>query len=207
MVRAWIADVSPLYEEKCYNRYYEGLPSFRREKADALKYLSKRAQSVGAWCLWENMRRTYALGETAVFNLSHSGKWVMCAAQTEGENAQVGCDIEKKADLRLKVAERLFCREEYERIMQEQTEEGRTECFFRFWVLKESFMKATRKGMALPLNAFCIRLGNPPDLVRQPAEYTQTYYYREYTMENIPCRMAVCSTDSAIDAELTVCGL
>ena len=36
MIRVWIADVTPLYEKKCYSRYYEGLPSFRKEKADAL---------------------------------------------------------------------------------------------------------------------------------------------------------------------------
>ena len=84
MIRAWVADVTPLYEETCYNRYYEGLPSFRREKADALKYLSKKAQSVGAWLLWERMRAEYGLGENASFNLSHSDRWVMCAAQTEG---------------------------------------------------------------------------------------------------------------------------
>lgn len=204
MVRAWIADVTPLYEEKCYKKYYEGLPSFRRDKADALKYLSKKAQSVGAWILWEKMRGVYGLEETAVFNLSHSEKWVMCAAQTEGENAQVGCDIEKVSGLRLDVAERFFCREEYERILEEKSEKGKTECFFRFWVLKESFMKATRMGMALPMNSFSVRLGRPPMLVRQPGDYPLPYYYRDYEMEGIPCKMAVCSTDRDIAGELTV---
>ena len=116
MIRVWIADVTPLYEKKCYSRYYEGLPSFRKEKADALKYLSRREQSVGVWALWEKMRHTYDLEENVSFNLSHSGSWVMCAAQTEGEGARVGCDIEKIGQLRINVAERRFCREEYEEI-------------------------------------------------------------------------------------------
>ena len=116
MIRVWIADVTPLYEKKCYSRYYEGLPSFRKEKADALKYLSRRVQSVGVWALWEKMRHTYDLEENVSFNLSHSGSWVMCAAQTEGEGARVGCDIEKIGQLRINVAERRFCREEYESV-------------------------------------------------------------------------------------------
>lgn len=209
MIRTWIADVTPLYEENCYKKYYEGLPSFRKEKADALKYLSKKAQSVGAWALWERMRCQYSLGEQTVFNLSHSGTWVMCAAQTEGgqQSVRVGCDIQKTEQMRLRVARRLFCREEYERIMREKTEAQQKECFFRFWVLKESFMKATRKGMALPLNSFCIELGNPSRLVRKPEEYTEVYYYREYAAGNVPCKMAVCSTDSEIDNRLVICGL
>ena len=95
MIRTWVADVTPLYNEECYNRYYEGLPSFRKEKADALKYLSGKAQSVGVWVLWQKMRNRYGLPEDASFNLSHSGGWVMCAAQTDGVQSQVGCDIEK----------------------------------------------------------------------------------------------------------------
>ena len=209
MIRVWIADVTPLYEEKCYKRYYEGLPSFRKEKADALKYLSKKAQSVGAWVLWEKMKSRYGLEDDTVYNLSHSGAWVMCAAQ-EGNSdgsVRVGCDIEKTGQMRLQVARRLFCREEYERIVREETEEQQNDCFFRFWVLKESFLKATRRGMALPLNSFCVELNDPPRLARQPAEYPEPYYYREYTVENIPCKMAVCSTDRDIDSEIENCAL
>lgn len=129
MIRTWVADVTPLYNEECYNRYYEGLPSFRKEKADALKYLSGKAQSVGVWVLWQKMRNRYGLPEDASFNLSHSGGWVMCAAQTDGVQSQVGCDIEKLGTPRLKVAERRFCREEYERIMKAETEEEQRDCF------------------------------------------------------------------------------
>ena len=131
----------------------------------------------------------------------------MCAAQTDGVQSQVGCDIEKLGTPRLKVAERRFCREEYERIMKAETEEEQRDCFFRYWVLKESFMKATRRGMSLPLDSFCIQLDEPPRLVRQPAEYPLPYYYREYAAGNIPCKMAVCSTDREIDIRLTVCSL
>ena len=86
--------------------------------------------------------------------------------------------------------------------MREKTEEGRTKLFYRYWVLKESFMKATGKGMALPVNAFSIRLGNPPLLIKKPKEFPEAYYYMEYKIEQVPYKMAVCSTDKEIDAKL-----
>ena len=72
MVRAWMADVTPLLEENCYRQIYERLPLFRREKADALRRPEAKAQSAGAWTLWEKIRAEYGLPESSVYNLSHS---------------------------------------------------------------------------------------------------------------------------------------
>lgn len=63
-------------------------------------------------------------------------------------------------------------------------------------------MKATGRGMALSADAFCIRLGEPPVLVRQPEEFQERYYYMEYKVKGLPYKMAVCSTDKDIDARL-----
>ena len=184
MVKAWIADVTSLLEKECYERYYRKVPDFRKKKADVLRLDQMKAQSVGVWALWQKIQTEYHLPENAAFNFSHSGNYVMCAACMDGENIQVGCDIEKTGELKMKLARRYFCREEYDTI------------------LKESFMKATGRGMALPVNSFCIRMGEPPDLIRQPAEFAQKYYYREYRIEGLAYKMAVCSTDKDIDTEL-----
>ena len=202
MVRAWIADVTPLLDKECYDRYYRMVPEFRKKKADALRLDRKKAQSVGVWALWQKIRAAYSLPEEAVFNFSHSGTCVMCAVCTDGRKVRVGCDVEKKGQLRMNVARRYFCREEYEAILEEESEDTRTELFYRYWVLKESFMKATGKGMALPVDAFCIRMGDPPVLVRQPREFPGDYYYMEYEIKGLPYRMAVCSTDKEIDTRL-----
>ncbi len=204
MVRAWIADVSPLVRPECYRKYYERLPDFRKEKADGLRSDIMRAQSAGAWILWEKIRSEYALPEDASFNLSHSGTYAMCAAELDGESVRVGCDLEAVGELKENIAKRFFCPEEYDVIMREKTEEERAEQFYRYWVLKESFMKATGKGMALPADSFQIRLGTPPVLIRQPDEFPESYYYMEYRKAEIPYRMAVCSTDCRIDAELNM---
>ena len=202
MVRAWIADISPLCGEECYAAYYKRLPDFRRAKADALRPGLMKAQSAGVWSLWEKIREAYGLREDAPRNFSHSGSYVMCAVEMDGREERVGCDLEKTGAFREKVARRFFCPEEYETIMREGSEVGRTELFYRYWVLKESFMKAVGKGMALPVSSFCIRLGDPPVLVRRPEEFPEHYYYAEYKNTAIPYRMAVCSTDPEIDAEL-----
>lgn len=201
MVKAWVADISPLYEESCYELNYRSVPLFRRQKADRIKTAKGRAQSVGVWVLWEEMRKHYRLTEDAPFNLSHSGDFVMCAARTDGGRAEVGCDIERVRKVRPELAERYFCREEAEDMRRAEAGE-RDSLFCRYWVLKESFMKATRKGMALPLDSFCVRLSEPPVLVRKPEEFDQSYYYREYILDGMPYRMAVCSTDSEIDGEV-----
>ena len=202
MVRAWIADVTPLYEEACYKKYYRLLPDFRRVKADALRLKDRKAQSVGVWSLWQKIRAEYGFPEDTAHNFSHSGTYVMCAAELDGRRERVGCDLERIGKLRENVAGRFFCREEYESILREETEENKTELFFRYWVLKESFMKATGRGMALSADAFCIRLGEPPVLVRQPEEFQERYYYMEYKVKGLPYKMAVCSTDKDIDARL-----
>ena len=148
MVRAWIADIRPLCEEKCYRKYYEKLPDFRKKKADALRSVQGKAQSVGVWSLLEKIRAEEGLPESSAYNLSHSGDYVMCAVELDGKTEQVGCDLERIGRLRLDLAERFFCREEYEAVLMRETEEERRDCFFRYWVLKESLSK--RRGEEWP---------------------------------------------------------
>ncbi len=68
-------------------------------KADKLKNVDDKARSVGAWILLEKMKKALRLPESAVFNLSHSGKYVLCAC-SDREDVQTGCDVEMKGKLR-----------------------------------------------------------------------------------------------------------
>ncbi len=69
--------------------------SGEKDKADKLKNVDDKARSVGAWILWEKMKKVLRLPESAVFNLSHSGKYVLCACSDRGD-VQTGCDVEMK---------------------------------------------------------------------------------------------------------------
>ena len=122
MVRVWLADVTPLCDEACYRKYYEELPLFRKKKADALRSCQGRAQSAGAWSLWGKIRAEYGLPESSAYNLSHSGSFVMCAAETDAIPCRVGCDLQQMGTLRMKIAERFFCREEYLTVLEGRTE-------------------------------------------------------------------------------------
>lgn len=191
-VQTFLADVTALLQEENYKKIYERIPDFRQEKADRLRHMEDKAQSVGAWYLW--MLAQELLGvtpEECNFNLSHSGKYVLCSVASADE--KVGCDIETIKDFREPMARRFFCPEEYAYIM-EQDEEGRKEAFYRYWVLKESFMKATRKGMSLGLDSFSIRLKKEGDpvMICQPEEVKEKYYFKEYKAAG--ARIAVCST-------------
>lgn len=203
MIRTWIADITPLYREECYRTLYETLPDFRKEKADRMRFQEGKAQSVGAWALLEKVRNEYKVSEKAAFNLSHSGDYVLCSVDMSSSmKTQVGCDIEEMKEPNMKVAKRFFCPSEYEEITRQEDSRKQRETFYRFWVLKESFMKATRQGMALDMQSFEIQLAQPPVLLRKPEEFPARYYYQEYELPDLSYKIAVCSTDKSMDSEI-----
>ena len=197
MIRSWVADVTPLLDVDIYKKYYKDVPHFRKEKADQMRFQKDKALSIGAWCLFERMKNEYGLHHSPVFNLSHSERYVMCSvADSIKADVKLGCDIEFVKKMRPGVARRFFCEKETTYIEGRQTEEERTDAFYRYWVLKESFMKATRLGMGLDMRNFeiCMDERDRPILIRKPEEIAGEYYYKEYTQENVHAKIAVCST-------------
>ena len=88
------------------------------------------------------------------FNLSHSGKYVLCVVS----DSEIGCDIEKIGAVRWKVAKRFFSEREY-RLLKKINENISTEnictaevLFTRYWVLRESYVKKTGEGLGISLN-------------------------------------------------------
>ena len=197
MIRTWIADITPLLDSEVYEQYYEKVPRFRQEKADHIKDSRKRAQSIGAWILYEKMCERYKLSHVNIYNLSHSGDYVLCSVEDSGKkDVKLGCDMEEIKKLHLKLIERYFLENEKKYILEQTTEEEQKAAFYRYWVLKESFMKATRRGMGLGLDTFEIQIpqSEVPYLLRMPKEVEGTYYFKEYSLE-IPYRICVCATE------------
>lgn len=199
MVRVYIAKITPLLIEENYRAYYRKIPAWRQEKADKLRFKEDKARSVGAWILWEKIKKAGQVPQEVVFNLSHSGDYVLCA-YSDVAKAQVGCDLEEVKELRLSVARRFFGEREYRHIAETKDPECKTWLFYRYWVLKESFMKATRKGMAMDMRSYEIGWdqGGKPVIARKPEEYADAYYCREYRMQGVHAAMAVCTTDPDI---------
>ena len=93
------------------------------------------------------------------FNISHSGKYLALAVRSSG---RVGIDIEvvrDSPDLPA-LARRYFTESEHREILRSQ--DGATQAFFRVWVRKEAFLKATGYGLALPLDSFSVSSATLP---------------------------------------------
>ena len=137
----------------------------RREKIDFYRFENDKKLSAGAYLLLKKLLseenitnplfKTEKHGKAYIsnhenihFNLSHSGKVVLCAIS----DREVGIDIEYiDPEIDLNIAKHYFYNSEYENIMKA---ENRFEEFFKFWVLKESYMKYTGLGMNLELDSF-----------------------------------------------------
>lgn len=168
MIKLLLADVLPLDDSAVYDGIYGRVSLERRSVADSFRFRKDRLLSLGAAALLDLGLAEFGLcekdmsyGRTAHgkpffknapdihFSISHSSSKVAVAFS----DREVGCDIEEISDIDLAVAERYFHRAEYEAIMAENGQEKRWRAFFRYWTLKESYMKATGIGLSLPVVA------------------------------------------------------
>lgn len=209
MEHIFIINVNRLRDESVYRRYFGAMSEERQKKINLQKMESDKLRSLGAGIVLGAILGQYGLnpGETRLkyglngkasvagrpdihFNLTHSGDF---AAGVCG-SGPVGIDIEKIGTVGEKVARRFFHEGEYSYLNALEGRQ-RQEAFFRLWVLKESFMKATGLGMGLPMDSFEIRMGAPDIEVVQSVDGSR-YYFKEFKVENSP--MAVCSPDKSV---------
>ena len=203
MVILYAANVACLRDPGLYAAAYEAAPLWRREKADRCRMQRDKCLSLGAGLLLgEALRNAGYEAPSAVtygengkpfladiplsFSLSHSGEWVVCALA----DREVGCDVERVRPVRTAVAGRYFRPEEAATIAAAPTPDERYDRFFRYWTLKESFVKALGSGLRLPLSAFTIILGDPPTVAQSvdPREFCL------FEVTGIPgCRCALCA--------------
>lgn len=167
MIKLAYCDVSDLNLADAYRL----LPKTRQKKVDQFRFEKDKKLSAGAYLLLDKLLKeenitnpilkTGKYGkaylsnyENIHFNLSHSGKLVACAISDE----EVGVDIEyNDSTIDLNIAKHYFYNSEYESIMNSQNPSDE---FFKFWVLKESYMKYTGLGFNLPLDKFEIIINN-----------------------------------------------
>lgn len=123
----------------------------------------------------------FANAEDLHFSISHSGEYAMVVLSDK----EIGCDIQQIKDINLSIADRFFTAEERKYVKC-------TEDFFRIWALKESFIKAVGKGLAIPLNSFTIK-GLKTD--KPYCEYEgKIYRFKEFDNINGYC-IAVCKEE------------
>jgi 4'-phosphopantetheinyl transferase len=90
------------------------------------------------------------------FNLSHTRAGALCGVVRD---AEIGVDIEtmERATQCVELADRYFSPTEAAALHRAPVEQQR-ETFFRFWTLKEAYIKARGLGLAIPLDHFSFDL-------------------------------------------------
>ena len=181
--KIYIADTTPLFNEDYYNTLVKKLPSWRREKAARYKNAATRTASAGAFLLlmhalesqglniaepeffYGEHKKPYLKGyEDIHFNLSHSGRRVMCIIG-DSEN---GCDIqsiEKNGD---RIAMRFFHKNETAYLSSIPEESARRLAFHKIWCVKESYLKALGTGLSKELKSFEVDIENEIIIPRDP---------------------------------------
>lgn len=166
-------DVTPLNDENTFDFFYKNVSKYRQEKINTFRQVKDKNLSLGAGILLGSALKDLGLCEKDMlykegkygkpyfenepnlyFSVSHSHNMALVALC----DTEIGCDIERIDKIDLSIAKRFFHTDEYNNIIGLHNTSEQQRQFFRFWTLKESFIKATGFGFKLPLNEFCINL-------------------------------------------------
>ena len=136
---------------------------------------------------YSEQEKPYLAGPEAasgiVFNVSHSGNLALLAF---ARGRMVGVDVEqtdRKIDP-VAIATRFFSEAERKRLVSLPAEQ-RTDAFFLCWTRKEAYIKATGKGLSLPLRQFDVSM-TPRDQNALLATRPDPLERSRWSMRDIP---------------------
>lgn len=211
--RIFVAETSPLSNLALFDAAYSLMPAERQEKIDKFRIDASKRLSLAAGLLLDYVLCQYGSslaesemvynehdkpmfkGNAIQFNLSHSGDYAICVVSDRG----IGCDIEQIKPNNDKIAKRFFCESEYNDILSAPDDAAKMTLFYRYWTLKESFIKAIGTGLATPLSSFEMHLGD--DISIEQNYNNEKYYFKEFD-EISGYRIAVCSQNDCKDLQL-----
>lgn len=173
VTRVYIADTSELLQQQSlFDLGMKRVSEQRRAKVERTRRPINKALSLGAGILLaqgllkagipsskhqfycNEYGKPYLSGGELFFNLSHSGTYV-AAVLSERE---VGIDIQKYTTYRADIIKRFFCPEE-QSVLEHCLPEEQARLFFRYWTLKESYVKMCGAGLAMVLRHYTVVLG------------------------------------------------
>lgn len=197
----YISNIEALYDNVLFDRAYDIVSQDRKNKVDSYRYHKDKCLSLGAELLLRKALRDRGIDNEKLefaytnygkpylpehffihYNISHSGNYVICAISDE----EVGCDIELIKDINLDIAKMFFTKNENEKIQALRTEKEKCDLFYRYWVLKESFIKLIGKGLNKPLNEFEIVIKGKKIYPLDKKEI-QKCYFDEITIDGYKC--------------------
>lgn len=132
--------------------------------------------------------------ERFTFNISHSGMYVILIQGTK----EIGIDIEQIKGSNLSIAERFFTYNEYKYIASCTSSCEKAAAFYQIWTLKESYVKAVGKGLAIPLNSFEFSVKHK-NIIKH--NLSEKYQFWNHQFSNY--MVSVCSYEEVIDYKIT----
>ena len=123
------------------------------------------------------------------FNISHSGDYVVCVI----DKNPIGIDIEKIGSADFSVAKRVFNKDEYDRIFEDESQKN--DMFFQYWTLKESYSKYTGKGLRLPFSSINFSV-NDDSIIMKSNYDDEVYFFSKKYMGNY--WISVCAKEKMI---------
>ncbi len=196
-----------LEDPAVFKRCLDGVSKGRREKIGRIHSLQEKRLSLASSLLIDEGLRPYGFLEKDMdiktgehgkpyfanepsihFSISHSGELSMAVFS----GREIGCDIQMMKDFpdesrMFSIAKRFYTKKECQWITSSEISFERKIRFYRLWVLKESYAKATGMGMALALKD-CGFLMDPAPVLE--GEKKDQFRFLEYSFGGY--RAAVC---------------
>ena len=211
MIYTYYINTTQFEDETLFREKLSLLSPYRQQKIALLKHEKDKNRSLAAGVALDHALETYGLKERSIeyefgewgkpflkyhpnihFSLSHSGDYAICSIGDK----PMGNDIELIKHGRLKVADRFFAKEELDWMRAEPDEDEITERMFRIWTMKEGFLKATGKGISLPLDAFAVIVDEATQKIRVKHTFNAKFYHMKEYAEIEGYRVAVCCEES-----------
>jgi 4'-phosphopantetheinyl transferase len=132
------------------------------------------------------------------FNLSHSGRWVVCAVGAQ----QVGIDVEQTDKTDWETATSFFSDEEKHDLWAKSAADMMSH-FYQIWTLKESFVKCTGRGFSTDPGSFTIKMENDRIYLRDSFDAIDDRYC--FKIFDLDCDyvLAACSEGETFANDIT----
>lgn len=201
MINLYYSNIKDLNLKKGYNK----VSNQRKAKINRFKFekdkklscgvellLIKSLQDIGIedpiFKLDKNNKPYISNYPNIYFNLSHSKNMIACGIS----NSQIGVDIEyNDPNIDLNLAKHYFFNKEYNSIINSKNPADE---FFKYWVLKESYMKYTGLGFKLALNSFEIDINNNSNqIILKKENKPSNLEFNLFDIEENTYKLAICS--------------
>lgn len=200
-----------LIENKIFESHKKGLLSFLPKESQEAVLRHKTAKGAQRTCFGELISRKIIQEKTSIptqeihfektnkgkpfmknspihFNISHSGDWVVLAVA----DIDVGIDVELLREINYRIATRFFSK--YENALLEKLEgKNKSNLFFDFWTLKESYLKLLGTGLTKSLNSFTIVKNEDGFTLKENSNKNrEPVYFRQYRLSE-GYKLSACS--------------